>query len=113
MILTTSNDIAGRSVKEYLGIVRGVVARSPSITQGMLGGLKQMIGGNIESYARMCDQARQHAFDRMIEHALPSWVPTLSPQSAMANFDQSRHSASCCKMPFSIAPACRIDATTC
>jgi len=69
MILTTSNDVAGRTVKQYLGIVRGVVVRSPSITQGMLGGLKQMIGGNIEAYAKMCDQARQHAFDRMLEHA--------------------------------------------
>lgn len=69
MILTTSNDIAGRSVGEYLGIVRGVVVRSPNIAQGMLGGLKQMVGGNIESYAKMCDQARQQAFDRMVEHA--------------------------------------------
>jgi uncharacterized protein YbjQ (UPF0145 family) len=69
MILTTSNDVAGRTVKQYLGIVRGVVVRSPSIAQGMLGGLKQMIGGNIEAYAKMCDQARQHAFDRMLEHA--------------------------------------------
>lgn len=69
MILTTSNDVAGHIVKQYLGIVRGVVVRSPSIAQGMLGGLKQIIGGNIEAYAKMCDQARQHAFDRMIEHA--------------------------------------------
>jgi len=69
MILTTSNDIAGRTVKEYLGIVRGVVVRSPNIAQGMLGGLKQLVGGNIESYANMCDEARQHAFDRMVAHA--------------------------------------------
>jgi len=69
MILTTSNDVAGRTVKQYLGIVRGVVVRSPNLAQGMLGGLKQIVGGNIESYAKMCDQARQHAFDRMLEHA--------------------------------------------
>ena len=50
MILTTSNDIAGRNIKEYLGIVRGLVVRSPSLTQGLLGGLKQIVGGNIEAY---------------------------------------------------------------
>jgi uncharacterized protein YbjQ (UPF0145 family) len=69
MILTTSNDIAGRSIKQYLGIVRGLVVRSPSLTQGLLGGLKQIVGGNIEAYAKMCEQARQHAYDRLLEHA--------------------------------------------
>jgi uncharacterized protein YbjQ (UPF0145 family) len=69
MILTTSNDIAGRNIKEYLGIVRGLVVRSPSLTQGLLGGLKQIVGGNIEAYAKMCEQARQHAYDRLVEHA--------------------------------------------
>ncbi len=51
MIVTTGNDVAGHYVAQYLGIVRGIVVRSPSITQGLLGGLKQLVGGNIESYA--------------------------------------------------------------
>ncbi len=41
MIVTTGNDIAGRTIKTYLGVVRGIVVRSPSITQGLMGGLKQ------------------------------------------------------------------------
>ena len=69
MIVTTGNDIAGRTIKTYLGIVRGIVVRSPSITQGIMGGLKQFVGGNIESYATVCEQARQEAFDRMVRHA--------------------------------------------
>lgn len=69
MIVTTGNDVPGRQVTQFLGVVRGVIVRSPSIGQGILGGFKQMLGGNIESYARVCDQARQDAFDRMVQHA--------------------------------------------
>jgi uncharacterized protein YbjQ (UPF0145 family) len=43
--------------------------RSPNIAQGLLGGLKQIVGGNIEQYARVCEQARQDAFERMVAHA--------------------------------------------
>jgi len=69
MLVTTGNDIAGRTIKTYLGVVRGIVVRSPNIAQGVMGGLKQMVGGNIESYANVCEKARQEAFDRMVKHA--------------------------------------------
>jgi uncharacterized protein YbjQ (UPF0145 family) len=69
MIVTSSNDISGKTISEYIGIVRGIVVRSPSITQGIMGGLKQMIGGNIESYARVCETAREEAYIRMIQQA--------------------------------------------
>jgi uncharacterized protein YbjQ (UPF0145 family) len=69
MIVTTGNDIAGRTIKTYLGVVRGIVVRSPNIAQGLMGGLKQFVGGNIESYATVCEKARQEAFDRMVRHA--------------------------------------------
>ena len=69
MIVTTGNDVSGRTVTEYLGVVRGIVVRAPSISQGFLGGLKQIVGGNIESYAKACETARQEAFARMRRHA--------------------------------------------
>jgi uncharacterized protein YbjQ (UPF0145 family) len=70
MIATTGNDVAGRTIRSYLGVVRGIVVRSPNIAQGVLGGLKQIIGGNIESYATVCEEARKQAFDRMVQHAM-------------------------------------------
>ena len=69
MIVTTGNDVVGYVISEYLGIVRGIVVRSPSISQGLLGGLKQLVGGNIESYAKVCEAAREEAYQRMLEHA--------------------------------------------
>ena len=69
MIVTTGNEITGHSIAAYIGIVRGIVVRSPSITQGFLGGLKQIVGGNIEAYAEVCEAARKEAYDRMAQHA--------------------------------------------
>jgi uncharacterized protein YbjQ (UPF0145 family) len=69
MIVTTGNEVVGRSIARYLGIVRGIVVRSPSITQGFFGGLKQIVGGNIESYANVCEAAREEAYERMVQHA--------------------------------------------
>ena len=69
IIATTGNEVAGRPIASYIGIVRGIVVRSPNIAQSFLGGLKQMVGGNIESYADVCETAREEAYQRMIEHA--------------------------------------------
>lgn len=69
MIVTTGNEVAGRAVAQYLGVVRGIIVRSPTFLQGISGGLKQIVGGNIESYAVACEEARKQAFELMEEHA--------------------------------------------
>lgn len=69
MIVTTTLDVEGYSITEYKGLVRGITVRSPTIAQGLLGGLKSIIGGRIGAYTEMCEQARQHAYDSMLEHA--------------------------------------------
>jgi uncharacterized protein YbjQ (UPF0145 family) len=69
MQVTTTFSIEGYRIVEYKGLVRGIVVRAPTISQGFLGGLKSIIGGQIGAYAEMCEQARQQAYDLMIEHA--------------------------------------------
>ena len=69
MVVTTGNEIDGYVIVGFIGIVRGIVVRSPNIAQGVLGSLKQIIGGNIESYAEVCETARREAFERMVRHA--------------------------------------------
>jgi len=67
--VTTTFAIDGYRVKEYKGVVRGIVVRAPTITQGILGGLKSIIGGQIGAYTEMCEQAREQAMSAMLEHA--------------------------------------------
>lgn len=69
MIVTTGNEVTGHRIAEYIGIVRGIVVRSPSISQNIVGALKQFVGGNIEAYARVCEAAREEAYERMVQHA--------------------------------------------
>lgn len=69
MIVTTGNEVGDRNIAKYLGVVRGIVVRSPTISQGILGGLKQIVGGNIEAYAEVCEAARREAYERMVAHA--------------------------------------------
>lgn len=67
--VTTTFDFQGYRIKEYKGVVRGIIVRSPTIAQGILGGLKTIIGGSIGSYKDMCETARQHAYEAMVQHA--------------------------------------------
>jgi uncharacterized protein YbjQ (UPF0145 family) len=69
VIAATTFDIPGRRVREVRGVVRGLIVRSPTISQGLLGGLKSIVGGQIGAYTEMCEQARAAAYDRMMEHA--------------------------------------------
>ena len=45
--VTTTFDISGYEIVEYLGVVRGIIVRSPTIAQGIVGGLKNFVGGKI------------------------------------------------------------------
>src|SRR5262245_51015550 len=67
--VTTTFTFDGHRVKEYRGIVRGIIVRAPTISQGIMGGLKSIVGGRIGAYTEMCEQARQQAYELMIDHA--------------------------------------------
>jgi len=72
LIVTTSDSIDGIRVTEYLGVVRGIAVRVPSIQQG-LQALGNVFSGNMqagaEMYAEVCEQARKEAYQRLVEHA--------------------------------------------
>jgi uncharacterized protein YbjQ (UPF0145 family) len=69
MFVTTTFDIQGYEIAEYRGLVRGIVVRAPTITQGLMGGLKSIVGGQIGAFTEMCEHARQQAYDEMVDHA--------------------------------------------
>ena len=69
MIVTTGIEVEGRQIVEYHGVVRGIVVRATGIGRGIVGGLKSIIGGNIEEWSVVCEEARKEAFNRMVQHA--------------------------------------------
>ena len=68
--VTTTVDLPGFRIVTCLGVVRGIVVRSPTLLQGFLGGLKSMIGGRIGAYTAMCEQTREQAYEDMVTHAI-------------------------------------------
>jgi uncharacterized protein YbjQ (UPF0145 family) len=69
MLVTTGNVIEGKTIVEYKGIVRGTCIRLPSLSQGIFGAVKGMLGGNISNYKSFCELARQQAYDDMVANA--------------------------------------------
>jgi len=69
VLVTTGNEIEGHRIDRYLGVVRGIVVRSPSFGKAFLGAFKQLAGGNIQEYIEVCEAARHDAYERMLQHA--------------------------------------------
>ena len=49
--VTTTFSIEGYRITAYKGIVRGIIVRARTIVQGLIGGLKNIIGGQIALYS--------------------------------------------------------------
>ncbi|MDX2000314.1 MAG: YbjQ family protein [Thermoanaerobaculia bacterium] len=69
LIVTTGNEVAGREIRQYLGVVRGLVVRAPNLGQTLLGSLRTLGGGNITEFTSVCEAARQEAYDLLVRHA--------------------------------------------
>ncbi len=69
MIISTSDLIPNREIKEILGIARGSTVRARSIGRDIFAGLKNIIGGEIEEYTKLQAQAREQAMQRMVNDA--------------------------------------------
>ena len=68
--VTTTFNLEGYRITHYLGVVRGIIVRAPTISQGIMGGLKSIVGGRIGAYTDMCEQARQQAYELLVDHAV-------------------------------------------
>src|SRR2546430_15204350 len=71
ILVSTTFDVQGRRIREYKGVVRGITVRAPTIAQGILGGLKSIIGGANGADTQMWEQARPAAHQPMGEHRRP------------------------------------------
>ena len=68
-MVTTAFTIEGHTITKNLGVTRGIIVRSRSIVGNIGAGIQTIFGGNISIYTSLCEEARQHAFDLMLEHA--------------------------------------------
>ena len=69
MIVVSTETIAGRTVIETLGLVRGNTIRARHVGRDIMAGLKTLVGGEIHEYAKLMGEAREQSLDRMVDEA--------------------------------------------
>ena len=69
MLMTTSDDVAGREITETLGLVTANTVRARHVGRDVLAGLKNLVGGEIGAYQRLLTEARTQALSRLEEAA--------------------------------------------
>ena len=68
MLLLNIEYVPGREI-EALGLVKGSVVQSKNFGKDFMAGMKTLVGGEIESYTDMLNEARQIATKRMVDEA--------------------------------------------
>lgn len=69
MIITTANEIPDKKVVEILEVVKGNTVRARNIGRDIGAGFKSIIGGEVKTYTDMTTNARDEAFNRMVNQA--------------------------------------------
>ncbi len=70
MIVTTGNEIPGKKITQVLGIVKGSTVRARNIGRDIGAGLKNIVGGEVKTYTQMTMDARDEAYNRMVNEAI-------------------------------------------
>ncbi|HUO56522.1 MAG TPA: YbjQ family protein [Candidatus Paceibacterota bacterium] len=68
-MVTTAFELDNYQITKNLGVSRGIIVRSRSIIGNIGAGIQTLFGGNITLYSKLCQDAREHAFQLMLEHA--------------------------------------------
>ena len=69
MILTTTDDVPGRTIAETFGLVRGSAVRTAHLGHDVMAKHKNLVGGELPEYTKLLAEAREQALDRMSEQA--------------------------------------------
>lgn len=69
MIITNTDFIPGKEIKEVLGLVKGNTIQAKSIGKDIKAGLRNLAGGEIKEYTEMLAEAREVALKRMKDKA--------------------------------------------
>ena len=68
MLLSTIEQVPGKTYW-VLGLVRGSTIQCKNIGHDFLSGLQNLVGGEMDSYTQMINEARDIATERMVREA--------------------------------------------
>lgn len=69
MIVTTTNSIEGRAIKDYRGVVTGEAILGANVFRDVFAGITDILGGRSGAYEKSLGEARETALREMQERA--------------------------------------------
>lgn len=69
MIITNTEFVTGKEIREILGLVKGNTIQAKSIGKDFKAGLRHIAGGEIKEYTEMLAESREIALKRMTDKA--------------------------------------------
>ncbi len=69
MIVTTTDSIDGRKIKEYLGICSGEAVIGANVFKDMFASIRDVVGGRAGGYEKVLNEGKQNAITDMAEQA--------------------------------------------
>ena len=69
MIISNTQEIPGKTIVEFFGLVSGSTVRAKHIGRDIMAGLKNVVGGELKGYTELLSEARGEAIRRMSHQA--------------------------------------------
>lgn len=69
MLITTTDDVAGREIVEVLGLVRGSAIRTRHLLTDLAEWFRNLVGAELHHYTKMMAETREQALDRLRDQA--------------------------------------------
>ena len=69
MMVSTTENLPEREIKEVLGVVFGSCVQTKHVGKDIGAGLISVIGGEAKGYTELMEESRRRAMQRMIEDA--------------------------------------------
>ena len=70
MLLSTTPQIEGYTIREYKGIVNGETIIGANFLKDIMAGLRDIVGGRSNSYEKVLRQAKDTALSEMVQDAM-------------------------------------------
>ncbi len=69
MITTTTNNIEGRPVQQYLGVVSSESIIGANVFKDIFAGIRDIVGGRSNTYEKVIEEARTNAMSELVQKA--------------------------------------------
>jgi len=69
VILSNTEDVPGKSISQFFGVVSGSTVRAKHIGRDLMASLKNIVGGELKGYTELLHEAREDALERMTRQA--------------------------------------------